>query len=612
LSLFNELKRRNVFKVGVAYVVIAWLVAQVLQLVFESFGTPAWVMKTVLVLLATGLPFVLFFAWAFEMTPEGLKRESEVDRSQSITLQTGQKLNNAIMGILVLALGYFVIDKFVLDSARDAALVEATKLEVAEQLDVASQEAAQVTEALPLPAAEPDNSIAVLPFVNMSGDQENEYFSDGLTEELLNSLARIKELKVTGRTSSFAFKGQNTDLREIGQALGVAHILEGSVRKAQNRVRITAQLIKADDGYHLWSDTFDRELDDIFAIQEEIATRVVRELTSTLLGDGTGQLAHLGTSNTQAYEAYLRGRYLFRRNPDDVEVQNEAEQLFQQALDLDPDFTLAWYGQFDVLSFRQRSGDIGYKEGLEQLRQLAEKMIAMDPDLPESYLALNRVVVIEMNWPEAEKTIKQALLLSPGDTKVLNGYSSLMGLLNRVDERLEYALKAQARDPLDLQSLLQVASTYGLMGRCDEAAEVVSRALSQAPETGRFHGLLGNCWRLGHAEYEKAIELYEKEPIAFIRLTGLAISYNKLGEQDKAQQYLDELIAVEGDQASYQHAQIYAQWGETEKALDALEHAEEIADAGFILINMDENLDPLRDQPRFEVLLDKWRDPSKR
>ena len=319
MTLFNELKRRNVFRVGIAYVIAAWLIAQVLQLVFESFGTPDWVMKTVLVLLAASLPVVLFFAWAFEITPEGIKRESEVDRSQSITTQTGRKLNGAITGVLVVALAYFIFDKFVLDASRDAALVEATRQEVSEQ-------AAEIAEA----PVEMDKSIAVLPFVNMSGDQENEYFSDGLTEELLNALARNKELKVTGRTSSFAFKGKNTDLREIGQTLGVAHILAGSVRKAQNRVRITAQLIKADDGYHMWSDTFDRELNDIFAIQEEIATRVANELMPTLLGDTEGQLVHRDTDNVQAYEAYLRGQYLFERNSDDIKTLQEAERLFEQ------------------------------------------------------------------------------------------------------------------------------------------------------------------------------------------------------------------------------------------------------------------------------------------
>ncbi len=571
--------------------VIVWLVAQVLQLVFESFGTPDWVMKTVLVLMVTGLPFALFFAWAFEMTPEGLKRENEVDRSQSITSETGRKLNNAIIGILVVALAYFVYDKFALDASREASLVETVKQEVTGQVDVEPQA-----------LAEKDKSIAVLPFVNMSGDQENEYFSDGLTEELLNSLARIKELKVIGRTSSFAFKGKNTNLREIGQTLGVAHILEGSVRKAQNRVRITAQLIKVEDGYHMWSDTFDRELDDIFAIQEEIATRVARELTSTLLGDTAGQLVHQSTSNTQAYEAYLRGRYLFVRNPDDIQVQNEAEQLFQRALDLDPQFILAWYGQFGVLNFRQRGGLLDYQEGAVQLRKLAEKMMAMDAGLPESHVATGRVAVIEMSWSEAEAAYNRAMVLNPGDINALNAISMLMIVLGRYDEGLKYALMALERDPLELRALFNVTTAYSQMGQCAEATDVTVRALSLVPESGRFNGRLGNCWLISQGNYEKAAELYEKEPINYIRLTGLAIALNRLDQQDKAQQYLDELIDSNGERASYQYAQIYAQWGEIEKGLDALEHAWEIGDTGIVLTNMDWFLNPLRAEPSLKSL----------
>jgi len=600
LSLFNELKRRNVFKVGVAYVVISWLVAQVLQLVFESFGTPDWVMKTVLVLLATGLPFVLFFAWAFEITPEGIKRESEVDRSKSITTQTGRKLNNAIVVVLVLALGYFAVDKFVLSPVRDAALVEAARQEIQQQEAEAPAE------------VQPDKSIAVLPFVNMSGDEENEYFSDGLTEELLNALSRVKELKVTGRTSSFAFKGKNTDLREIGQMLGVAHILEGSVRKANDRVRITAQLIKAEDGYHLWSETFDRQLDDIFAIQEEIATRVASELSATLLGETDDQLVHTDTTNTQAYEAYLRGRYLFLRDPDDVQLQNEAEQLFQHAIDLDPNFTLAWYGQFGVLNYRQRAGSIDYREGAVQMRKLADKLIAMDPDLPESHLAAARASMVEMNWPEVEAATKKALQLSPGDIDALNTMSGLMGLLNRADDALKYALEAQARDPLNFSSLNNVAIAYAQLGRCEDVEAVMQRALSLVPKASRYHGMLGNCWMMQRGEPEKAIPIFEKEPLGFLRLTGLAVAYDKLGDRVKAQQYLDELITSEGEDASYQYAQIYAQWDETGKALDALDHAWEIGDPGVIILNIDGHMDPLRDQPRFVTLMEKWRDPSKR
>ncbi len=581
--------------------VIAWLVTQVLQVLFESFGTPEWVMKTVLVLLAAGAPFVLIFAWAFEMTPEGLKREKDIDRAKSITSETGRMLDYAIIGVLVVALTYFAYDKFVLDASRDAALIEAVKQQVAEQV-----------EALPQAPAQPDKSIAVLPFVNMSGDQENEYFSDGLTEELLNSLARIKELKVTGRTSSFAFKGKNTDLREIGRALGVAHILEGSVRKANNRVRITAQLINVEDGYHLWSDTFDRELDDIFAIQEEIATRVVKALTLTILGDSSGLLVHVGTTNTQAYEAFLRGRYLFWRNPDDPQVQYEAEKLYSLALELDPQFTMAWYGQYFVLSRRQRSGNIDYQEGAAQLRELTDKMILMDPELAESHVALGRTTLVEMKWVESEAAYRRALQLNPGNIDAMVSLSVLMTLLKRNNEGLELALKAVARDPLDLRALYGVMSAYTWSGRCAEAMEVATRALSLAPEASRFRGRVGDCWLLFHDEYSKAKVLFKNEPLDFMRQTGLAIAYNKLGQQDKAQESLDTLAEENGEGASYQYGQIYAQWGEPEKALDALEHAWEIGDTGLVLINSDKYLDPIRDQPRFIALLEKWQNPSSR
>jgi tetratricopeptide (TPR) repeat protein len=319
---------------------------------------------------------------------------------------------------------------------------------------------------------------------------------------------------------------------------------------------------------------------------------------------------HTGTVNTQAYEAYLKGRYLFKRNPDNIEIQEQAEQFFQRALDIDPGFTLALFGQFDVLNFRQRSGNMEYKEGAVRLRQLADKMIAMDPDLPESQIVRGRVAMIERNWSEAETALNQALVLNPGNINVFDILSSLMWVLDKTDKALEYALKAEARDPLDIRSLLNLERAHTSNGQCIEAENAARRALELVPESNRVNFVLGNCWMTVHGDYQKAIDLFNKEGLGFQRHTGLAIAYNKLGQQDKAQAALDALIENDGVQASYQYGQIYSQWGEKERALDALEKAWSIGDAGFILLNMDKFLIPLREEPRFIALMEKWRNPS--
>jgi TolB-like protein len=284
--LINELKRRNVFRVAVGYVISSWLLAQVADLVLENIGAPDWVMQTIMLVLALGFPVVVFFSWAYEVTPEGIKRESEIDRTQSITHATARKLDRAITVVLLVALTYFAYDKFVVSPAREAVLVEATKQAVTEKI-VTKQEKSKHS----------GKSVAVLPFVNMSEDSGNEYFADGLSEELLNMLVKIPELRVAARTSSFSFKDKDLTISEIAHELNVSHVLEGSVRKSGNKVRITAQLIKADDGFHLWSENFDRNLDDIFVVQDEIASKVTRALEVTLLGKSQADRA----INPEAY-----------------------------------------------------------------------------------------------------------------------------------------------------------------------------------------------------------------------------------------------------------------------------------------------------------------------
>jgi TolB-like protein len=329
MSLFAELKRRNVVRVTIAYVVAAWLLVQVGDIARESFEAPAWVMKMLITTLIAGLPIVVFFSWAFEITPEGIKREKDIDRSQSITTTTGKKLNYVTIALLVLAIAVVGIDRYIPDT-QPATTQSKT---VSTQPEVQSQAAA-------LTQAEDRNSIAVLPFINMSDDPSQEYFSDGISEELLNLLVKVNGLNVASRTSSFAFKGSTASIPDIASQLKVTNILEGSVRKAGNKVRITAQLIDTTNDRHLWSDTYDRELTDIFAIQDEIANAIVTALTSEL-GlelDADEVSVEADTRNMDAYQLFLQGRALVIARRDFP----KAIQLLERATELDPEFARAW------------------------------------------------------------------------------------------------------------------------------------------------------------------------------------------------------------------------------------------------------------------------------
>jgi adenylate cyclase len=368
VSLFNELKRRNVLRVGAAYVLASWLLIQVTETIFPLFGFDDAPARIVVIVLAISFLPALIFAWAFEMTPDGLKKESDVDRSHSISPHTGKKLDRMIMVALALALGYFAFDKFVLSASREATMVE-----------VARQEGR--TEAL---ADTIEPSIAVLPFVNMSNDPDQEYFSDGISEEVLNLLVQVEGLKVASRTSSFTYKGENLDIPEIAAELKVNHILEGSVRKVGSRLRITAQLIETRNDRHLWSESFDRDMSDIFQIQEDIANAIVTALTSEL---GIGlQAVDLGsaTSDIDAYDLYLEARELFiaRKNLP------KSWQLLEQATQLDPQFARAWEALAAVHSVAPSwlPGD-GIRH-LELSLAAAYKALELDPELSMAYAVI--------------------------------------------------------------------------------------------------------------------------------------------------------------------------------------------------------------------------------
>ena len=320
-TFWNELKRRNVFKVAATYAIVSWIALQVADTVFPALNVPPWVLSLLTVLLLLGFPIALLLAWAFELTPDGIKPTASVPIEHSIRPQTGQRLNYLLTGGLAVLLVLVLLDNYVLD--REPPAAAATTPGGAES----------GTGAVGIA---PDKSIAVLPFVNLSSDQEQEYFSDGLSEEILNQLAQIDDLRVTARTSSFSFKGRNEDLRVVGRQLNVRHLLEGSVRKAGNQLRITAQLIDATDGSHVWSRTFDRELDDVFAIQEEIAM-AVSDTLSVALDVGTMARTRGGTTNLEAYDKYLRARALDRQRGTGADLV-QAAQYYREAVALDPAF----------------------------------------------------------------------------------------------------------------------------------------------------------------------------------------------------------------------------------------------------------------------------------
>jgi adenylate cyclase len=335
MSLFAELKRRNVVRVGIAYAVIAWVVAQIAEFAFENFGAPDWVLKTVVVLLLLGLPLVLVFAWAFELTPEGLKREKDVDRSQSITAQTGHKLDRTIIVVLLVALAWFAWDKFGAES----------KLEpVAESIPAVETQEIVRTEIS-------EKSVAVLPFVAMSRGPDDEYFADGLTEEILNSLAQLPELLVTARTSAFSFKGQDIPIQEIAAALGVKHVVEGSVRRSGDRLRVTAQLIRANDGFHLWSENFDSSSKDTIAVQESIAEKIASAMDVVLDERKREAMKQAGLRDVEAFTLYQKGIELYERahgEIDTIDGLRQANVYFEQVIERAPHFSQVYLDHSDL------------------------------------------------------------------------------------------------------------------------------------------------------------------------------------------------------------------------------------------------------------------------
>jgi len=478
LSFITELKRRNVFKVGIAYLVGSWLLIQVADILLDNIGAPAWVLQTIFVVLGVGFFIAVIFAWAFELTPEGVKREKEVDRSQSITPQTGKRLNNAILVLMALAIGYLLFDKFS-NHAQPGS-------DPFSQQSAEPSTHAEVDRALTSVEAEPiitRQSIAVLPFDNRSRNVDDEYFTEGIHDDLLTNLARIGALKVISRTSVTKYKNTEKTIPEIARELGVATIMEGAVQRSGDTVRINVQLIDANTDEHLWAEIFDRELTagNLFAIQSEISEKIAAALEATLSPDEERRINEFPTQSLEAYNAYMRGRQLLpQRNSKDLEL---AMASFRHAVDLDPGFALAWVGIAESATLLNSHGTLNPDEQIEIMQEAVNHALEINPNLGEAYVSKGSLLD-ELNQPlEAEVAYKRATELSPNYATAYHWYSILISKTNdRLQESLDLINKAIELDPLSPILRMTQAVLYGRMGRFAEEESTYRQLLSANPE----------------------------------------------------------------------------------------------------------------------------------
>lgn len=480
MRFLDELKRRNVFRVGFAYAVVGWLIAQVADLALESFGAPDWVMKTLLFLMLIGFLAALFIAWAYELTPDGIKREADVDPSRSITHQTGRKLDRLVIVVLLLAVSMLLFDRYRDGSQTTPELPAIQSLEQAEPPATSETDMATTTNPTEPDSAPPSDepSVAVLPFVNMSSDPEQEFFSDGISEEILNVLTRIPDLKVAARTSSFQFKGKNLDIDDIGQQLQVNHLLEGSVRKHGSTLRITAQLVETDTGFHVWSETFDRKLEDVFAIQDEIAAAIALELRKLL---STEFDASTTPVDTRAYELYLRGRGLVsRRKPADL---FKGIETLKAALEIEPQYAAAMATIAKAfVALPWYSSTIPAGDAREQAREWANKSLAIDAQNVEALAVLGIVYnELDINPVGAIEVLERAVKLNPGSIVANNFLGDVYYRVGDIDKALIYESRAAELDPLGPVQLTDLVGIYLVEEEYDKAISLSLRALELDP-----------------------------------------------------------------------------------------------------------------------------------
>jgi TolB-like protein len=570
-QFLSELKRRNVLRVAAFYAAAGWLLVQIATQVLPVFDVPTWAMRVVVVAVVLGFPFALVFSWFYELTPEGLKRENEVDRSQSMTRNAGRKLDRWIIGVLAAAVVALLANQFVPRKGLD---------------DTALGKA-----------------IAVLPLVNDTGDPSNEYFSDGLSEELISALAQIKELKVIGRTSSFHFKNKNEESKVIGAALGVGYLLEGSVRKSAGRARIAVNLVRASDGANVWSQIYDRTPPDIFAVQAEIAQSVAGALKVTLLGDVDKNPDAPSNQNVDAYNAYLQGRY-YKARYSAADVR-KAIDFFEAAIRSDPHYALAYA---DLSKSWWALGDMTGEDVAEanrRARAAAERAVAENPNLADGHAALGQIL-ISVDWDAkgAEVEYRRAAELAPASAEPKIGLSSVLADFGRIEEAVELLQQAVRLEPLTAAAHFDLARLLTSLGRYDEAVLSARKAIDLQPDgAGTWEMLALVEAKRGDGEAALKAAVQESDPDW--RAYAMALAQQARGDRVAADAALDALIAGHSDDMSFQIATVYAFRGDADKTFEWLDRAYEKRDPGVMAIIDNPFTRELRSDPRFAAFCKK-------
>ena len=593
MSVIAELKRRNVFRVGILYLVASWVLLQVGELLVGLLALPPWTNKLLFAALLLGFVPAVIFSWVYELTPEGLKREHKVERNQSITADTARKLDLTVGGLLLVAIAMLAVNWY---SGRGVGLRRTTASEVA-----ATQAADATSPATPVPAGDL-RSIAVLPFVNMSGDAGNEYFADGLSEELLNLLVKLPELRVAARTSAFKFKGEKIDVKDVAQKLNVAHILEGSVRKSGNKVRITAQLFKAADGYHLWSETYDRTLDDIFVVQDDIAGEVVKALKLTLLGSTS--VTRSRPVDPEAYNLALQGRFFVEHD-----LQRSVD-YFRRARERDPDYAPAWAGLSQAYAYQAAFGYAPVADGFRRAREAAEKALALDPQLVDAHLAMGWIQLVhDWDWEGADASFRTALDLEPGNAQALRRVAGQPSILGRWSEAIDLANKAIERDPLRPGSYSNLGLNLLTVNRDIEAEAAFRKTLELDPDGASQHLMLGRALLL-QGKTDAALQETQQETDEGWRLSGLSLAFHALGRRGESDAALAALKEKYADDSAYQIAEAHAFRGEVDLAFEWLERAYDQRDGGVTEIKGDRLMRGLIGDPRYKAFLRKLKLPE--